>query len=131
MPLDVLATLDHADDEVRVLKINVRMPDGGWVAPGALVGHSVLEMLRAFGIPMRSECGGACVCAACHVRIPEAWRSRMPTPSAEEAAKLDEIPDADDASRLACQIVMTPELDGLELKLNPESLIPQTYWIAG
>ena len=132
MPFDSLVSHDTAaaDDE-RVLTIKVRMPDGGRLEAGALAGHQVMEMLRAHGLPMRAACGGAGVCATCHVRVPAAWRGRLPAASQEELAKLDEVPDADDSSRLACQLMMTSALDGLELELHPDSLIPQTYWIAG
>ena len=59
---------------------------------------------------------------------PLTWQRLLPPPSDEELAKLDEIPDADETSRLACQIMMTDDLDGLELELQPDSLMPQTYW---
>ena len=84
-----------------------------------------------YGLPIKAECGGVCVCATCHVRIPQVWQHLLPPPSDEELAKLDEIPGADDTSRLACQLMMTDELDGLEVELQPDSLIPQTNWVAG
>lgn len=84
-----------------------------------------------YGLPIKAECGGACVCATCHVRIPQSWQHLLPPPSDEELAKLDEIPGADENSRLACQLMMTDELDGLEVELQPDSLIPQTNWVAG
>ena len=84
-----------------------------------------------FGLPIKAECGGVCVCSTCHVRIPARWQELLPPPSAEELAKLDEIPGADDTSRLACQLMMTNELDGLEVEVQPDSLFAQTYWVAG
>jgi 2Fe-2S ferredoxin len=43
-------------------------------------------------------------------------------PSAEELEMLDGAFQVDERSRLCCQIIMTPELDGLEVELAPESL---------
>lgn len=113
------------------LKLNVSLTDGGHFEPPAASGYRVMELIRMFGLPIKAECGGACVCASCHVRIPARWRELLPEPSDEELAKLDEVPGADETSRLACQLVMTDELDGLEIEVQPDSLVPQTYWVAG
>lgn len=123
--------LPATDVDEPLLSLNVALADGARFQPEAAAGFRVMDLIRAYGLPIRAECGGAGVCATCHVRIPEAWRALLPPPSDEELAKLDEIPDADDNSRLACQIVMTDELDGLEIEVQPDSLHPQTYWAAG
>lgn len=113
------------------MRLNVNLTDGTRFHPEAAAGFRVMELMRAYGLPIKAECGGAGVCATCHVRVPSAWQHLLPPPSDEELAKLDEIPGADDHSRLACQLVMTNDLDGLELELQPDSLIPQTNWVAG
>jgi ferredoxin, 2Fe-2S len=130
MPFDSLpATTPDVVDTF--MHLNVVLPDGTRHHPEAAVGFRVMELIRAFGIGIKAECGGAGVCATCHVRVPSAWRNALPPPSQDEQDKLDEIPGADDSSRLACQLVMATELDGLELELAADSLVPQTYWIAG
>jgi ferredoxin, 2Fe-2S len=118
------------DDEIH-LTLNVSVVDGGRFEPPAAAGFRVMELIRAFGFPIKAECGGSGVCATCHVRIPERWRALLPPPSDDELAKLDEIPTADEHSRLACQLVMTDDLDGLEVEVQPDSMVPQTYWVAG
>jgi 2Fe-2S ferredoxin len=120
----------NQDDEPR-LKLVVSLKDGSRFEPPAAAGFRVMELIRAFGLPIKAECGGSCVCCTCHVRIPEQWRDALLPPSDEELAKLDEIPTADESSRLACQLVMTEDLDGLELQIQPDSLVPQLYWVAG
>lgn len=113
------------------LRLSVSLADGGRFEPVAAAGYRVMELIRMFGLPIKAECGGSCICATCHVRIPARWHNRLPAPSEEELAKLDEVPGADETSRLACQLVMTDELDGLEIEVQPDSLVPQTYWVAG
>ena len=120
----------EADDE-RLLRLDVRLADGGRFQPEAAIGFHIMELIRAYGLPIKAECGGSGVCATCHVRIPMVWQSVLPPPTIEELAKLDEIPDADETSRLACQIVMTDEMDGMELEVQADSLTPQTSWVAG
>ena len=113
------------------LTLRVSLKDGSRFEPPAAPGFNIMELLRMYGLPVKAECGGACVCATCHVRIPQRWQRYLPTPTDEELAKLDEIPDADETSRLACQIVMTERLHGLEIEVLPDSLVTQTYWVAG
>jgi 2Fe-2S ferredoxin len=58
-------------------------------------------------------CGGACSCATCHVYIDETWRSRTGARNDLEESMLEMADDVQPNSRLACQIKMTEELDGL------------------
>jgi ferredoxin, 2Fe-2S len=130
MAFDSLQSSSVADDNA-FLRLHVVLPDGTRHNPEAAPGFRVMELIRAFGIGIKAECGGAGVCATCHVRVPSVWRDLLPPPSQDEQDKLDEIPGADDSSRLACQLMMVSELDGLELELAADSLTPQTYWVAG
>ena len=65
------------------------------------------------------DCGGACACATCHVFVDPAWLDRVGrTVEGEmEANLLQFVPDLGENSRLACQINITDELDGLVLRL--------------
>ena len=129
--LDSAPTYHHDAIDVPLLRLNIGLTDGARFVAEAAPGFRVMDLVRAYGVPIKAECGGAGICCTCHVRIPAAWQSLLPAATDEELAKLDELPDADDTSRLACQIVMTGELDGLELVVQPDSLIPQTSWAAG
>lgn len=64
------------------------------------------------------ECGGNCVCATCHVYVDDAWLAKLPSPHDEETVMLDLThAQRTHGSRLACQIVVTGELDGLVVRL--------------
>jgi 2Fe-2S ferredoxin len=115
---------------VRNVRINVRLPDGAAHVLEAPEGWRVMEVIRDWGLPIKAECGGACACATCHVRVADHWLDRLPAPTEEEIGKLDEVLEVDDRSRLACQILTAPELDGLEVELVADSLVPHTYWAA-
>jgi ferredoxin, 2Fe-2S len=122
---------DPASVDTANLRLNVRLADGALFRPEAAAGFRIMELIRAYGLPIKAECGGAGICSTCHIRIPLAWHDHLPPASDDELARLDEIPGADDTSRLACQLMMTDDLDGLELEVQADSLIPQTHWVAG
>lgn len=87
----------------------------------AVEGWRVMEIIRDWGLPMEGTCGGACDCATCHVIVAPQWADRLFPPREEELDKLDELPLIEPTSRLSCQILYSPELDGLEVTLAPET----------
>ena len=67
-----------------------------------------------------AECGGSCSCATCHVHVDAAWAGKLDAASEEEAELVEFLDGADEHSRLSCQIVVTPDLDGLVVRV-PEN----------
>ena len=82
-------------------------------------GWRAMEVIRDWGLNIKAECGGAAACATCHVHVDRAWSGELPAPSNEEIDRLDEAFDVRDTSRLSCQILLTPQMDGLRLRLAP------------
>jgi ferredoxin, 2Fe-2S len=77
-------------------------------------GLSVMEGAVRNGIPgIDADCGGACSCGTCHVRVDPAWIGRVGPPGPDEAEMLELAIEPGPASRLSCQIRARPELDGL------------------
>lgn len=63
-------------------------------------------------------CGGACMCATCHVYVDEAWAAKLPAVKPEEGAMLQNtVSERRPTSRLSCQIELTDALDGLVLHM--------------
>ena len=87
----------------------------------ALPGWRVMEIIRDWDLPIKAECGGACACATCHVYVDAAWVGRLPGESDEETDQLEILADRKPNSRLACQVLMSEELDGLKVTLAPGS----------
>lgn len=100
-------------------KIYVTDPDGVEHALDALAGWQVMEIIRDHGLPIKAECGGACCCATCHVYVGPDWAGRVQPMGDDEEAMLDSAIQVTDESRLSCQLVMTPELDGLRVRIAP------------
>ena len=80
---------------------------------------SVMQLAVVNGVDeIVAECGGNAMCATCHVYVDDRWIDRLPAMSDAEDALLDgTASDRLPSSRLSCQIRMTPELDGLVLRL--------------
>ena len=83
-------------------------------------GWSAMEILRDAGLPVAAECGGACACATCHVYVEGGWFEKLPPRSDAEIDMLDMALAVEPNSRLSCQIVCKPELDGITLTIAPE-----------
>ena len=87
----------------------------------AKVGASVMEAAIANMIPgIDADCGGACACATCHVYVAPDWVSKLKPKDDMEDSMLDFAEDVQDNSRLSCQILLTDELDGIEIT-TPEN----------
>ena len=83
----------------------------------APLGHSVLEIAQANGFDLEGACEGSLACATCHVVVDPGWFDRLPRPTGDEEDMLDLAVGLQKHSRLGCQLVMTPELDGLVVRL--------------
>ena len=77
-------------------------------------GTTVMEVAKTNLIDgVEAECGGACACATCHIYVDEAWLEKTGKPSEMEEDMLDFAFDVRESSRLACQIKVTEDLDGM------------------
>ena len=77
-------------------------------------GESLMEAAVANGVPgIDGDCGGNCACATCHVYVDAAWTVAAGTKSDMEAAMLDFADGVTADSRLACQIMASPAVDGM------------------
>lgn len=87
----------------------------------ANIGDSVMQVATQNDVPgIDADCGGACSCATCHVYVNEEWMAHVGNPEEVEAEMLDVVDEKQDNSRLACQITVSDELDGL-IVTTPES----------
>ena len=79
---------------------------------------SVMEGAIQNNIPgIDADCGGACACATCHVYVDEKWFDKIEEKVSAEQDMLDVAFEPNSFSRLACQISVTDELDGLVVKM--------------
>jgi ferredoxin, 2Fe-2S len=97
-------------------------PTGSVSCLDAENGVSLMQAAVGEGIEgIVAECGGSAMCATCHVYVDEAFLGRLPEPTDDEDEMLECTASPREAcSRLSCQLVVTPEFDGIVLRL-PEA----------
>ena len=79
-------------------------------------GLSVMEGAIQNEIPgIDADCGGAMACATCHVYVKDEWFSKIPKAEDAEVDMIDMAYEPKKNSRLSCQIIVSDELDGLEV----------------
>ena len=104
---------------MNIIPIHVTDFDGKRHTLEGIEGWRAMEVIRDYGLPIKAECGGACACATCHVYVAPEWVARLVPANSEEVMMLDDAMAVEDNSRLSCQIILSPELEGLELTLAP------------
>jgi 2Fe-2S ferredoxin len=102
-------------------RISIVTRDGSEREVEGRTGWSVMETIRDSGIDeLLALCGGCCSCATCHVHVDEEWAGKLRPMKGDEDDLLDTSMHRTQTSRLSCQILLTPELEGLRVTIAQE-----------
>ncbi len=96
-------------------------PRGERVEAEGADGLPLLEVAQAAGMPLEGTCEGQMACSTCHVIVAPDWFERLDPATEEEEDMLDLAAGACRTSRLSCQIVLSADLDGLEVRVPADS----------
>ena len=81
-------------------------------------GESLMQCARQARVSgILGDCGGCCTCGTCHAYVEAPGLERVGPAGEDERLLLDGSEDARPNSRMTCQILASPELDGLVLRL--------------
>ena len=83
----------------------------------APAGTSLLDLAQGNGQPLEGACEGAMACSTCHVIVAAKDFDRLPPASEEEDDLLDLAAHVTRTSRLACQIMLSDDLDTLTVRM--------------
>jgi ferredoxin, 2Fe-2S len=98
-------------------------PHGDQRVVTVAAGTTIKDAAIAHGVDgIVAECGGNAMCATCHVYVDPAWALQLPPPDAQEDGMLGCVLDRRPTSRLSCQIVLKPALDGLTVEVAEEQI---------
>lgn len=98
-------------------KIIFETPQGDILNIDAPEGLSILEVAHLNSIDLEGACEGSLACSTCHVVVDPEWYDVLPEASEDEEDMLDLAFGLTHTSRLGCQLIMTPELDGIKILL--------------
>ena len=112
------------------MKIYVYDRDGEKHTVEGTAGDSLMDPLRSADL-VDATCGGSCSCATCHVYLDDKSFALLPAAGEEEneviefvdvkeAASRVRMEKVEDTSRLACQIQLTEEMDGMVVTVAKE-----------
>ena len=103
-------------------KITVTGQDGTTHSLEAKEGAALMEPLRDAEL-VEATCGGAASCGTCHVFIADKWLASTGERTEEEGWMLEALEDEveiKECSRLACQVALGSEHDGIEVTIAPQ-----------
>ncbi|MEO6520618.1 MAG: 2Fe-2S iron-sulfur cluster-binding protein [Mucilaginibacter sp.] len=89
----------------------VEIPEG--------INLSLMEVLKATDHHVLATCGGMALCATCHVQVVEGPEQYFHATDLE-LDLLDTLPDAGNDSRLACQLRINKDMDGMVFRIKGE-----------
>ena len=82
-------------------------------------GWSLMQAAVSNGVEgIEAECGGSCCCATCHCYIEDAFADKLEPAADNELGMLEEtVSERKGNSRLACQVKVTADMDGMHVHL--------------
>lgn len=101
-----------------MIRITFVLPDGTRQEVDADVGETLKDIALRHGLPgIAGECGGVCACATCHVIVCPEWFDIVGEPPEFEDEMLMIADGRQIQSRLGCQVEVTTEMNGLEVRV--------------
>ena len=85
----------------------------------AASGQRLLDVAWAAREPLEGACEGVMACSTCHVIVDAADFAKLPPATEEEEDLLDLAAHATRTSRLACQIILTDDMEALSIRVPP------------
>lgn len=103
---------------MQTVTVHVTDVEGTRHTLAGLDGWRLMEVIRDYGLPMPAACDGACACATCHVYVSPEWFTKLIPASGDETMMLGDAMALEENSRLSCQIILSAELEGLEVTIG-------------
>jgi ferredoxin len=104
-----------------MIKIYFYLPDNQLIEGEAILGETLMSVAQKYNIKeIQGRCGGKLSCASCHLLIKNIEKyPRLLNRSILEEDKLYTLaePFPLENSRLSCQVILTKDLDGLEITI--------------
>ncbi|HET8707591.1 MAG TPA: 2Fe-2S iron-sulfur cluster-binding protein [Pseudomonadales bacterium] len=84
----------------------------------AEAGHSLMQAAVTNLVPgIDATCGGDCMCGTCQCYVDAHWLAQLNPKTDAEISMLEHALNVQSNSRLACQVILKDELDGMIVRL--------------
>jgi len=103
--------------------------DGSKIRVDVPVNTTLMEAAKQSDVPIHeipADCGGSCACCTCHIHLTDKWIDKLGKidyNGLETSLMEYEKNYVEGVSRLACQIKLQPEHDGLIVNLLKHELL--------
>jgi 2Fe-2S ferredoxin len=95
--------------------------DGEEIIVDAAVGEPLMRAARNGGVAgVVAQCDGSMACGTCQVYLEVDWYKRLGGPSEIESDLIEFSLSPRETSRLSCQVVVLPDMEGMRVDL-PEA----------
>ncbi|KAJ1419135.1 Serine/threonine-protein kinase, active site [Sesbania bispinosa] len=111
-------TTEDGSEEKEMISVTFIDKDGEEKLIKVPVGMSMLEAAHENDIELEGACEGSLACSTCHVIVMDVeYYNKLEDPTDEENDMLDLAFGLTETSRLGCQVIAKPELDGIRLAI--------------
>ena len=105
-----------------IINVTFVQPDGREETYQGPIGDHVMDVAVDNGVAgIIGQCGGGCTCCTCHVWVDSGWQDRVKPAHSDETELLSYAIGVCARSRLACQVRLTEDLDGLVVEIPSEA----------
>ncbi|XP_021276453.1 adrenodoxin-like protein 2, mitochondrial [Herrania umbratica] len=109
---------EGGDEQKETISVTFVLKDGEEMHVRVPIGMSILEAAHENDIELEGACEGSLACSTCHVIVMDMEQyNKLEDPTDEENDMLDLAFGLTETSRLGCQIIARPELDGIRLAI--------------
>ncbi|MGE1151756.1 FAD-binding oxidoreductase [Pseudomonas kitaguniensis] len=116
LPLAAAGASKAAD--MPTLTVNVTRPRSRFPVPVRVRAEGTLMLALRDAQLIQGVCNGQQSCGTCRLTLPKTWFDALPEATRSEARLLRALPGASPHDRLACQIALTPDLEGMQVLLT-------------
>ncbi|XP_068486902.1 adrenodoxin-like protein 2, mitochondrial isoform X2 [Phaseolus vulgaris] len=111
-------TIEEGSEQKETISVTFIDKDGEENHIKVPVGMSMLEAAHENDIELEGACEGSLACSTCHVIVMDVEHyNKLEDPTDEENDMLDLAFGLSETSRLGCQVIAKPELDGIRLAI--------------
>ncbi|CAL0330260.1 unnamed protein product [Lupinus luteus] len=116
-------TSEEGGDKEETISVTFVGKDDGETHIKVPVGMSMLEAAHENDIELEGACEASLACSTCHVIVMDVeYYNKLEDPIDEENDMLDLAFGLSETSRLGCQVIAKPELDGIRLAIPGATL---------